>query len=245
MIIAFTVNNRPHYLREALESWREVRGVSGVGALFSCEPGYPEAVELCRGADFFRSRQVAVHEGHAGVLVNPKLALDWAFQQSDFAVLAEEDMVVSTDALELLEWCNGNFEYADDVLAVTLCQIYPQEPGDLATVLKVPWFGGWVWGTWRDRWQRLAPDWDTDYRYRGWDHRIQDYWVGEQGYKILAPAVSRVQHIGREGGTHCTPAMFDGLLAREFHRHVPPQGGYRCLPQGTTLTEAGRFPHRG
>jgi hypothetical protein len=234
VIVAFTVNNRPQYLREVLESWREVRGVSQVRALFSCEPGCPEAVELCEQADFFRSSQVWVNQECLGVLRNPHLALDWAFTEDDFAVLAEEDMVVSSDALELLSWCDGNFEYAGDVLAVTLGQHDPQPPGDLITVLKVPWFGGWVWGTWRDRWKDIGPDWDTDYRYRGWDHRINDHWLGERGLKCVAPAVSRSQHIGRDGGAHCTPSMFEGLLAREFHADVPAQREYRCLPLGAS-----------
>jgi hypothetical protein len=241
VIVAFTINNRPQYLREVLESWREARGVGGVRALFRCEPGCPEAVALCEKADFFSHHQVSVNQYRAGVLANPLAVLEWAFQfhRTDFAVLAEEDMIVSTDAVELLEWCNGSFEYADDVLAVTLGQHDPQPPADLATVLKVPWFGGWVWGTWRDRWQALAPDWDTSYQHKGWDHRIQDHWVGELGYKCVAPALSRAQHIGRDGGVHCTPQMFEGLLARGFQREVLPQHGYRCLPHWSE-TPAGR-----
>jgi len=65
MIVTFTVHNRPQYLRKTLESWREVREVDGITALFSCEPGCPEAVRLCEGADFFQHREVEVTHHHA------------------------------------------------------------------------------------------------------------------------------------------------------------------------------------
>jgi hypothetical protein len=221
----FTVHNRPHYLREALESWREVHGVDTISAAFFCEPGCPEAAQVCEQADFFRSRQVFVHGGHAGVLLNPKLALDHAFHAAgaDFAILAEEDMVVSTDTLDLFDWCASTYESRDDVLAVSMHIHEPHAPADFRTVIEARAFGAWVWGTWKDRWGSLGPDWDTDYRHKGWDHRINDHWVGERGYRVITPVISRAQHIGKEGGTHCTPQMFDGLLAREFHRQVPPQ----------------------
>ena len=224
MIVCFTVNNRPHYLREALESWREVRGAGQVAALFSCEPGCPEAERVCAGVDFFERQTMILQPEHRGVLLNPKLVLDHAFLTAgtDFAILTEEDMVVSTDILEYFAWAAGVYEPGERILGVTAAQIDPQ-PGSFSTVLEVPWFQGWCWGTWADRWSGIGPDWDTTYAHNGWDHRLNDHWTGELGYRMAAPAISRVQHIGREGGTHCSPQMFDSLLAREFHRHVPPQ----------------------
>ncbi len=237
MIIAFTVNNRPQYLRETLESWREVRAVEQASALFLCEPGCPEAVQLCEQADFFGWHGQLLCTERAGVLRAAWLALSAGFaaaagQGEDFTILAEEDMVVSTDVLELLSWSAETYRGNGQILAATACQADPQPPRDFATVLQVPLFQGWVWGTWADRWAKIGPDWDTDYRHKGWDHRLNDYWVGQLGFRVAAPAVSRAQHIGREGGTHCTPQMFESLLAKGFQREVPPQNGYRCLPQG-------------
>ena len=46
MIICFTVNNRPEYLRQTLESWSKVRGIGECLLLFRCEPGCDEAVQI-------------------------------------------------------------------------------------------------------------------------------------------------------------------------------------------------------
>lgn len=227
MIIALTVNNRPHYLRETLESWREVRGIETAEALFICEPGCPEAVELCEKADFFRwSGRVLLTE-RAGVLLAPWLALSAGFaaaagRHGDFCVLAEEDMVVSTDALELLAWAAERYRADSQVLAVNLGQPEMVSP-NMRVVVRQDHFNGWVWGTWLDRWAKIGPDWDKDYQHKGWDHRLNDHWVGELGYRCIAPAVTRSQHIGKEGGTHCTPEMFESLLAEGFQREVPEQ----------------------
>jgi hypothetical protein len=224
MIIAFTVNNRPQYLREVLESWREARGVGGVSAAFFCEPGCPEAVGLCSAADFFWSKYLVIHTQQAGVLVNPWIALSSVFTAGhDFAVLAEEDMVVSSDVIEYLSWASHEFEDDESVLAVSAHQHQVQPPGDLCATVKAGHFPGWVWGTWWDRWQAIGPDWDKDYSHRGWDHRLTDWWCKELGYQVVTPCVTRVQHIGQHGGTHCTPQMFEGLLAEGFRRQVPPQ----------------------
>ena len=41
---------------------------------------------------------------------------------------------------------------------------------------------------------------------------------------MIAPSLARSQHIGRDGGTHCTPDQYDGLLSRCYAGDdVPPQ----------------------
>ena len=52
LTVAFTVNNRPHYLKETLESWSRVWGIEDTHLIFRCEPGCPEAVQLCESVDF-------------------------------------------------------------------------------------------------------------------------------------------------------------------------------------------------
>jgi hypothetical protein len=240
VIIAMTVNNRPRYLKETLESWSRVRGVGEHLMLFSCEPGCDEATDLCRAADFAPG-VIARNGRRLGVLANPWAAFDRAFCVSadapvlgDFAVLAEDDMIVSADVLEWFTWCQ---RYRDDpgVLAVTAYQRL-ERPGGLSGAGDAEWdYHGahfWVWGTWRDRWETvLRDDWDFTYAengggplQRGWDWRIRNLYVLGRGMRVIAPSLSRVQHIGRNGGTHCTPDQFEGLLSGCFAGlDVPPQ----------------------
>ena len=240
MIVAFTVNNRPDYLRQTLESWSRVRGAADTPFIFRCEPGCPEAVSVCRA--FLEttgfSGVVYVNEQRFGVLGNPWIALETALAVSarDFAILAEEDMVVSPDVLEYFAWCQL-YRIEPGVLGVTTYQ-HHEQPGGLPGVGLADWsrddqWHFWIWGTWRDRWENLLRDsWDFTYRgdcgcppdRRGWDWWIRNHLVRDAGMKMIAPSLCRSQHIGRDGGSHCTPDQFEGLLSSCYAGDdVPPQ----------------------
>lgn len=239
MIVTFTINNRPQYLRETLDSWSKVRGAGDVVFCFRCEPGCAEAVELCNGFLGDHAGMSVVNPHRYGVLANPWAAMEWAFGEEgdpgDFVVLAEEDLVVSPDVLEYFAWCQRYAGYPK-VLGVTTHQ-HHERAGGLAGVSAADWSDGsswhfWCWGTWKDRWESLIrDDWDFTYREnggglncRGWDWRIRNLLVIGQGYQMIAPSMARSQHIGKFGGAHCTPEQFDDLLSPSFAGlDVPPQ----------------------
>lgn len=234
LTVAFTVNNRPRYLTEALASWSQVRGIEKAHLLFRCEPGCPEAVDLCEAVDF-APRTVVVSPRRLGVLAAPWHALDGAFAAgARFAVLAEDDLTVSTDVLEYFTWCMERWQQDKDVLAVTTHQ-HQEQPGGPPGVRAADWrnpdsWHFWVWGTWAGRWEKhLRADWDFTYTHKGWDWRIRDHWVLERGMRVLAPSLSRSQHIGEHGGTHASPAQFGALRSRCFTQDVPPQD-YQEVP---------------
>ena len=230
MIIAFTVHNRPVYLRETLESWSRVRGISNHLLLFSCEPGCDEAVQVCQEADF--APGVITRNGQRlGVLGNPHAALDRAFivgyPDTDFAILAEEDLTVSPDVLDYFTWAQ-RYAAVPKVLGVTTHQ-HTERAGGLSGAGTADWsdpgaWHFWVWGTWRDRWEHLLRDsWDFTYTengggplQRGWDWAIRNRFVLGAGMTMIAPSMSRSQHIGRYGGSHCSPADFDVVASRCF-----------------------------
>ena len=239
MIVTFTVNNRPEYLRETLESWSRVRGAEDAAFYFRCEPGCPEARAICEDFTGRFGGIVTENPRRYGVLGNPWAALEMAFavceDPRDFAILAEEDLIVSPDVLEYFGWCQ---RYADDpdVLGVTTYQ-HDEQPGGLSGVGPADWsrddrWHFWVCGTWRDRWQNLIrDDWDFTYRENGggpgqmgWDWRIRNLLVIGKGMKMIAPSLCRSQHIGRHGGAHCQPQDFERLLSPSFAGpDVPPQ----------------------
>jgi hypothetical protein len=226
-VIAFTVCHRPAYLAWVLQSWRDVRGIGDAHLIFRCEPGCDEAVALCEAVDF-AERTVIVNPERFGVLGNPWQALNCGFAVADYVILAEEDLIVSTDALEYLTWCRDRYQDNPEVLAVTTHQ-YAEQPGGVAGVMPQrfdqdpdPHF--WVWGTWRDRWENsLRDDWDFTYRARGWDWRVKDYWLMTRGMRLMAPCLSRSQHVGRLGGVHCTPDQYETMRSRCFVPLIAPQ----------------------
>lgn len=221
--VVFTGNDRPHYMRETLESWSRARGVGNWLLGFHLEPGCPEVAETCRSVGF-APVTVTVNPERYGVQRNPYEAISGGFASgAEFVVLAEDDMIVSTDVLEYLAWARDAYMGDRQVLAVCAHMDY-ERPGGLSAAVRLAWFGGWVWGTWRDRWEHLiAPDWTFGYEHGGWDWRLTDHWMGERGYRAICPALSRSQHIGKHGGTHCSPEQFAGLQSQCFVPDVPPQ----------------------
>jgi hypothetical protein len=240
-VVAFTARNRPAYLKETLSSWSKVRGIGDAHLLFRVEPGCPEVAELCGAADFAKVTVIR-NPRRLGVLANPWHAMESGFATgAEFVILAEDDLTVSADVLEFFAWCQ---RYAADpaVLAVSTHQRDAQ-PGGLAGVTDARWdYGGahmWVWGTWADRWERLLrPGWDFTYEengggpaQRGWDWKIRNHWVMQQGMRVVAPSLSRSQHIGEHGGAHCTPEQYEDLKSRCYVQDVPPQD-YQEVPGG-------------
>ena len=231
--IVFTVHDRPAYLRRTLESWERVRGISAARLVFRCEPGCPGAVALCRSVGFAEAT-VTVNPRRYGVLTSPWHAFEDGFTAGRFTILAEEDLIVSTDVLEYFTWCDQRYRDDPGVLGVTTHQ-HDAQPGGLAGIAPACWTGDdpphlWVWATWRDRWRRLLrADWDHTYAHRGWDWRIRDHWVLGQGMRVMAPSMARSQHIGEHGGAHCMPGQFGALESRCFAGDVPPQD-YREVP---------------
>lgn len=227
-VIAFTVNTRVPYLAWVLESWREARGIGDAHLIFRCEPGCPEAVALCEKADFAAELTVIVNEERHGVLGNPWHALNDGFALSDFAILAEEDLIVSPDVLEYFTWCRDRYRDDPQVLGVTTHQ-YLAQPGGLAGVMpqrfdQDPDPHLWVWATWKDRWEGfIRDDWTFDYSRRGWDWALLNTWIHGKGMKLMAPCLSRSQHVGRLGGIHCTEDQYETMRSRCFAPRVPPQ----------------------
>ena len=142
---------RPGYLAEVLASWRRARGVADWPLTVLLEPG--TRAQECREvvADTFPSAAVVVHPERLGVLANPHRALATAFEHhgAAFAVLAEEDIVVSDDVLEF--FAHAAVTYRDDPSVLALCAFSRLPAPQPADAVGTGRFSPWVWGTWADR----------------------------------------------------------------------------------------------
>jgi hypothetical protein len=215
--IAFTANNRPGYLQDALISWKNVRGIERYPLVFHVEPVNSIVREMCEGAQFGKSNETIVNPEVYGALGNPWHAFETGFEYDDFVVLAEDDSVVSTDVMEYFEWCRHQYQEDDEVLAV--CAFWGQEPvGPVDGVHRRHWFAPTIWGTWADRWDELRKSWDFDYSHKGWDWNLNERIMGDR--HCVFPAWSRSQHIGKHNGTHMLPGDFEELQSRSFIERV-------------------------
>ena len=212
--IVFTAYNRPDYLSQVVESWNNVRNLNFWNASFFIEPSDINSVIGDIAMKLETTVTVNFNAEKNGVLVNPWVALNTAFEGgADFVVLAEDDVVVSQDILEFFEWTSEEYSAAKKVLAVNAYS--NNGAGQANQIFQETRFSPLVWGIWRDRWEEhLRDTWDKDYSSgnpdgseAGWDWNINRILV-EKGMTILKPLQSRSDHIGEFMGTHMTPDLF-------------------------------------
>ena len=220
MIISLRAYNRPDYLRTSLESWARADGIADALMLFNLEPGDPEVHKIARSFDACRT-EVVVNPKRYGGPRNAWMALERGFAKGDFVIHAEDDVVVSVDVLAFFEFGQ---RYCDDQGVFSLNAFQDRDDGCGRLHRDGVFTQPSPWGTWRDRWTDLRDQWDFDYSHRGWDWHIRNKLLA--GREVVKPCLSRCQHIGRLGGTHCTPAMFKGLLAPNF-TEAPHPGGFK------------------
>lgn len=225
MIVTFTVGGRAEYLRDVLAAWSQVRGAQNAEFVFHVEPGQPAAEQVIR--DFtgaFRTTLVR-NEERLGVLGNPHSALTRAFGSSfaGFVILAEEDVLPSDDVLEYFSFCAGRYASDAEIAAVCAHQIRSPQ-GFPSEIFRLSWFSPVLWGTWFSRWDEYIRDtWDFTYERKGWDAALLQE-MRARGKRAIFPGLSRSQHIGKNGGAHCSPSFFPQTQSQSWFRHYERSG---------------------
>lgn len=219
--VAFPVWNRPHYLKQVLAAWSEVRGISDAQLEFHCEPGCDEAVSLCEAVDF-TSRRVVVNKERLGHAWNVFASMNSAFTVSDYVIQALDDFLPSADLLELHSWHRQKYAADDTVLALRSGTDHQQD-GGLPAVWRTQ-LAGALMGFHRRKWEMLARRWDEG--AGNWWMWVNHSWCLPGGLDILAPAVSRAEDIG-ETGSNALPEPWEIMRARSSFTANPPPQEYR------------------
>lgn len=253
MRVSFTAFHRTDYWEQSLESWARVRGIEGADiSVFLESSGFrDEMTEIATRI----LPQTVVHQNEVrlGVSKNPWVAMDDAFSTGeDFAVLAEDDIIVSSDILEYFLWARDKFRWDPEVLAICSFDSHLESPGHTfgkGDVTKQRWFSPLVWGTWADRWENQIRDtWDFDYSYGGWDWNMRMGVMKDQWFCVF-PRHSRSTHIGEFDGTHMQPEQFKETQAGTFVEERPRTryryAGYLDFWEGVlSATKSPYYPER-
>lgn len=207
--ITLVVNDRPTYLEQTLEALR-LCCLDDYTMFIGVEPGNADVLTMCRSITFMRT-VVCVNSRRLGVSDNPLETIRRAFAAgSQLNVALEDDVVLAPDALHLCNW----FETLDASDALCLCLFtYGSDSTKPREVVARSHFTPLGWCTTRGMWSnRIEPKWMCD--PRGWDFSINKILADSPGMYVLQPLWSRSNHIGRIGGTHCTPEYHDQTFAR-------------------------------
>lgn len=224
--VVMTVDDRVDYLHEALLSWKDVRGQDDWMFLFMLEPT-PKAQDAWQVIESVGPKHQAIHlnESRLGVLKNPWTGLDMAFTKlnAEYVVLAENDILVSTDVLEYQTWASDRYQKTPEVLGA--CSWSDATGNPVEDVVLAEDFCPLTWGTWSDRWYGdLRETWDLDYstgrngHQAGWDWNIRLRLL--KGRKFAFPRESRCTHIG-VWGAHSRPENYEGSHSKSYVHHRP------------------------
>ena len=236
--ITITSWRRPFYLRQVIESLRQ-NDTTGYTLYVALEPdGLPETLNVARSAAEFVDTRILVNSKQLGVRENPFNLLTYVFEHegSQGNVYLEEDTVVAADALRLANWY---FEKVDksNLLSLHLCHyesdsekvrdlFVGKEFNSLGIVMTRQQWERWYRTYWHDDviTKKVFPD------LIGWDWAMRAVLALHEGLGTLMPRCVRSNHIGREGGVHCTPEFHDERFASLRMNEDPDVSHYRIEP---------------
>jgi hypothetical protein len=160
-----------------------------------------------------------------GVRANPYNLLRTIFDSGvDNVLYAEDDLVLSPDATALSNWYFSTFPQGS-YLALGLFNYSSddkQRHGAPTAIYSSKKFSALGLALDRSAWEQwFKPYWFNDDLWKlygeyhvGWDWSITGLLRHVPGLRTLIPALSRSNHIGREGGVHCTPDYHDQTFPR-------------------------------
>ena len=214
LAMTMTAYSRPEYLREVLDSLAANKHLDQFTLHFGVEPTHADVLEVCNSVNFMETR---IHKNivRLGVRENPFQLLKRTFEAGyDGVLYLEDDVTLSPDAVELA------LHYAHSAEAAKnrcLC-LYNQhgsvssDPAVITTGQSISRFSAWVFYLTLSDWQSFfQPVWHRS--RKGWDYSVTE---SKGAHTIALPAIGRTTHIGKHGGVHYRPELYDSIFA-----HVP------------------------
>lgn len=251
MTVMLTCWRRPHYFEQTLRSWARAAAVYAPDRIVVALGHTDKAAENQRIiADAKSWCPVPVEiawqspqaEASAGVhrAIGEAARAIFTGTPGTFLVFGEEDIAVSDDVLAYMDWARWELRADKRVLTAVAHSRHGQgwdQPGsgldpdaDQSAVRLLPYFNGWVWGTWADRWEQvLEPNWDWECNSGGVMDSGYDWNIFARilpRYKMVSavPAASRSQNIGQHDGWSgsADAQWFAGTQAASFRQHRDP-----------------------
>ena len=208
--IAISAYNRPEYSRRSIAAIFGAKGFSHekhrIFCAMDCNADGSFNQEVFNIYEFF-GIVPDVAEQKRGCNYNVKRALELAWEDNpDFVLMIEDDIIISDDALQYIEWAARKYKNDHSVNTIGLWGhdnklSLPLSSKDYGKAMRKNYFSCWGWGTWKDRWEEMFATWTTgnDSHETSWDVVLSKH-LGEMD-EIL-PAISRAYNCGEQGGTH-------------------------------------------
>lgn len=237
MVIGFTACDRPEWLKQSLDSWLETNLSLATSIHFFIEPSDKLGAVVAVIDAFAEKSPTPVikhfNKEKQGVLRNPWNLFENLFnvQMATFAVLAEDDFLVSPDILDF--FAATQKEMSDTSMAVCAKWVGLGADEDPSAWHRKAEFTGNIWGTNKRVWNSFMRNtWDFDYSsgtpeapQSGWDWNLGVRVMPQNGLHCIVPTASRSYHVGITG-VHCTEEVYQATTTHNFvtKKYV---GGYQ------------------
>lgn len=213
-IITTTHYNRPQCTSQMISYLEKCAGIENYTVIFCIEPGCSEVVELVEACPL--RKEIHYNDRVLGLWENKKKVLSFGFDQTDFVIHLEDDLLLAQDALTFFEWANKTYQDQNEVFTVTAYNRIPKDqfmntrcqhcgtPTSYYEVERRRHYTSWAWATWKNRWDEFKDEWnghDTELELTFRKARFEAF-----------PTLSRCQNIGYEIGVCGTKQLLDDLI---------------------------------
>ncbi len=223
-IIAITLCRRPAYTLQMLTALSMCYGLGDYKVLMSldwderhdAECRQVHEMALSFKADVGHARaQVYLHKPRLGIDENKMWLIPTAFQETDFVIVLEDDIIPTPDFLRYMEWGRRTFRDDPSVLSVSGYHRATQagNAAQLYDAFRMVGFNTWGWGMWQDRWETYFGNGAAYRKYAGslvnglFDRFFRDISI-QSKLSTVCPVIARSQNIGALDGEHTVPADF-------------------------------------
>lgn len=202
---------RPNYLREVLDSIIAAKP-AGWSLIVTLDEGFDsKCLDMAFNCTAEIPTSIIALKSRAGINFANRNAYEAALRMGSTLNLAlEDDTPIAPDCLRMLEWLDVNAKPRAALLVNCFSQSKTGTPqsGDIRVVNT---FSPWGWAFNRQAYEDIIrPAWMTS--QRGWDISLNEHYQ-KHNLAAFEPLMSRVRNIGREGGVHFSPKLYDQLLA--------------------------------
>lgn len=210
--------SRPVYTRQVLKALSECIGIEDYLILAYVHEGHnPEVLQLLNDINFCERRVYNENLNIQGLAPVERLGtatgrlLTLGFEESDYVIHFEDDIIPSPDALKYWEWARDKYRDDEKIWSISgyhrffdISDANWIFKNDRYRLSRRRWFHPWGWATWQNRWKEIQPRWSIN----GWDNNM---WWGIMeplgGYELF-PFLPRTKNIGSEGGANVPSASW-------------------------------------
>lgn len=202
---------RPEYSKTCVEYLKKCHGICDYTVLVHIDgKGDSQVSKECEKLrPSVKHLVITHHDKHMGCNGNTFAALESGFNESDYVIHIEDDILVARDGLRFLEWAN-QFESDPTLFTVGIwrhpfgwlpTQNTPWIPGHERMAGTIVGFYVWGWATWKSRWNEMKNGWTKgDDILASWDTILTRQVRGNR--LSLQPYIGRANNIGEHLGTH-------------------------------------------